>query len=119
MYLPRSTPPGQAQLDPIHNSLIGYENEDERFITVDIHNSDSARAALEKLQTSAQVLVAASYLCPTTDAVPLKADTAVTKDLHFWGIGAPHTHTVVFKTPFVASAPRQGQFLRYPSCQEI
>jgi len=68
MYLPRSTPPSQVQLDLglIHDPSISYGNEDERFITVDIQNSDSARAALEKLQTSAQVLVAPSYLCPTS-----------------------------------------------------
>ena len=66
MYLPRSTPPSQVQLDLIRDPLIGYGNEDERLVTVDIHDSDSARAALEKLQTSAQVLVAASYQFPTS-----------------------------------------------------
>jgi len=66
MYLPRSTPPRQVRLDLTHDPLIGYGNEEERLATVDIHSSDSARAALEKLQTSAQVLVAAPYLCPTS-----------------------------------------------------
>lgn len=66
MYLPRSTPPRQVHLDLTHDPLIGYGGEEERFTTVDIHSSDSARAALEKLQTSAQVLVGAPYLCPTS-----------------------------------------------------
>jgi len=65
MYLPRSTPPSRVQLDPVHEPLIGYENE-ERFTTVDLHSSNSARAALEKLQTSAQVLVTTPSLCQTS-----------------------------------------------------
>lgn len=71
MYLPRSTPPSQAQSDPLN----AYGNEEDRFIAVDIHSSNSAGAALEKLQTSAQVLVTLSLsieLAPT-DAVPLKS----------------------------------------------
>jgi len=63
MYLPRSTPPRQVQFDLIQDSLISYGNEEEQFITIDLHSSNTARAALEKLQMLAQVLVAAPYFC--------------------------------------------------------
>lgn len=66
MYLPRSTPPGQVQLDLFHDPLPDYGDEGGQFVTVDIHSSNSAREALEKLQTSAQVLVAVSYPCRTS-----------------------------------------------------
>lgn len=66
MYLPRSTPPGQVQSGLIHDPLSDYGDEEGRFVTVDIHSSNSARGALEKLQTSAQVLVAVPCLCQTS-----------------------------------------------------
>lgn len=56
MYLPRSAPPCPVQPYLIHDPMTDYEDEEERFITVDLHSSGSARGALEKLQTSAQVL---------------------------------------------------------------
>ena len=108
MYLPRSTPPSQAQLNLIDDPLTGYGDEEERFITVDIHGSSSARPALEKLQTSAQVLVAVLISAKWTDGVPLKAGAAVTKDIYLWRFDTPHTHTVVFKTPFATPTPPQG-----------
>lgn len=58
MYLPRSTPPGQAQSHLIYDPLTNYGDEEDRFVTVDLHSANSAREALEKLQTSAQVPVA-------------------------------------------------------------
>ena len=62
MYLPRSTPPSEVQSHPIYDPLTGYRNQEERFTTVDLHSGHLARAALEKLQTSAQVPVATPYL---------------------------------------------------------
>jgi len=71
MYLPRSTPPRQVHLDLTHYPLIGYGNEEERFVTVDIHNSDSAHAALEKMQTSAQLTLPSPKIYTSGDSVPL------------------------------------------------
>ena len=62
MYLPRSTPPGRPQPYLIRDPLTGYGTEEEESITIDLHSSNSACAALEKLQTSAQVLVVTPYL---------------------------------------------------------
>jgi hypothetical protein len=104
-----------------HDPLIGYADEEEQLVTVDLHGTNSARAALEKLQTSAQVLVTATYLYRTnllSDVVPLKADAAVTEDIYFWGFHTTDTHTIVSKTAFATAAPRQGRFPRHSPYQE-
>ena len=62
MYLPRSTPPSRVPPYLIRDPLTGYGTEEEQYTTIDLHGSNSARSALEKLQTSAQVLVVTSYL---------------------------------------------------------
>ena len=69
MYLPRSTPPSQVQLDMI-NDPLAYGIEEDRFVTVDLQNSSPARAALEKLQMSAQVFITAPSLL-LTDVMPV------------------------------------------------
>lgn len=123
MYLPRSTPPSQVQLDLIHETPIDYGNEEERFTTVDLHSSNSARAALEKLQTSAQVLVTTPCLCQTSlrrlMRQLLKANVAITEDIYFWRFYTPDAHAFMSKTPFATSTPREGRFPIYLSCHEV
>lgn len=65
MYLPRSTPPSQVRLDLINDPLLGFGIEEDRFVIVDLKNSNSARPALEKLQMSAQVFIPVFYLRST------------------------------------------------------
>ncbi|KAF9792474.1 hypothetical protein BJ322DRAFT_1029441 [Thelephora terrestris] len=69
MYLPRSTPPSQVQLGLIHHPLLGYEQD--QSTTIDLHNSNSARAALEKLQMSAQLTLPSPKIYTSGDSVPL------------------------------------------------
>jgi len=54
-----------------------------------------------------------------TDAVPLKANAAITKNIYFWGFYTPDAHAFVLKTPFAAPTPPEGRFLRYLSCQKV
>ena len=111
MYLPRSTPPSRPQPYLIRDPLTGYGTEEDESITIDLHSSTSARAALEKLQTSAQVLVAIPYLYQenlarlTLDLS--KADAAGAEDISFWGLYTCDTHAVVSETPLITAAPRQ------------
>lgn len=70
MYLPRSTPPAQIQPGLIHDPLLGYEIED-RFVTVDLHGSNSAHAALEKLQMLAQLTVPSPKIYTSGDSIHL------------------------------------------------
>ena len=71
MYLPRTMPPNQVQPVLVQDPLLDYEIEEGRFATVDLHNSGSAQAALDKLQVSAEVsylsfLVPVRTLCKLT-----------------------------------------------------
>lgn len=122
MYLPRSTPPSRPQPYLIRDPLTGYGTEEEESITIDLHSSNSARAALEKLQTSAQVLVATRYLYQASLArltlYPSKAHAASTEDISFWGLYTPRAHAVVCETPLITATPRQVRFPRHSSYQE-
>jgi len=71
MYLPRSTPPSQLQSGLIHDPLSDYGDEEGQFVTVDIHSSSSARGALEKLQTSAQLTLPSPKIYTSGDSIPL------------------------------------------------
>ena len=122
VYLPRSTPPSQVSsyLGLIHDPLIGSGNEEE-LVTADL-STNSARAALDKLQTSAQVFRTAPYRSQQSSCQLMRclliADDAVTKDIRFWRFNSPDAHAVVFETAFATAAPRQGRFLGYLSHQE-
>jgi len=71
MYLPRSAPPCPVQLYLNHDPMTDYENEEERFTTVDLHTSNSARGALEQLQTSVQLTLPSPKIYSSGDSVPL------------------------------------------------
>jgi len=122
MYLPRSTPPSGIQPYLIRDPLTDYGTEEEESITVDLHCSNSACAALEKLQTSAQVLVAIPYLYQAglgrLTSYPWKADAAGAKDIPVWGFHTPDAHAVVFETPLITATPREVRFTRSPTYQE-
>lgn len=121
MYLPRSTPPNQVQVGLINDPLLGQAIEEEdRFVSVDLHGSSSASAALEKLQMSAQVILTA-HRPPAfrqLTGCPFKANAAVAKNIHLWRFNTPHAHPLVLKTPLVAPTYHQGRFPGYPSYQE-
>jgi hypothetical protein len=55
VYLPRTMPPNQVQPVLVQDPLLDYEIEQARFVTIDLRNSDSAQAALDKLQVFAEV----------------------------------------------------------------
>ena len=122
MYLPRSTPPSRPQPYLIRDPLTDYGTEEEESITIDLHSSDSARAALEKLQTSAQVLVATPYIYQaslTRLTLDLsEADAAGTEDISFWGLYTRDAHAVVFETSLITAAPRQVRFPGHSTYQE-
>ncbi|KAF9653179.1 hypothetical protein BDM02DRAFT_3183134 [Thelephora ganbajun] len=71
MYLPRSSPPGRPQSDLIHETVMGHQDEEERFVTVDLHSSSSARAALEKLQMSAQLTLPSPKLIAKAESLDI------------------------------------------------
>lgn len=71
MYLPRSTPPNQLQLGLVHDPLLGYGFEEDRFVTVDIRSSSSAHEALEKLRMSAELTLPSPKIYTSGDSVPL------------------------------------------------
>lgn len=73
MYLPRSAPPNQPQLGLVHDPLLGYGIEEDRFATVDLRSSSSAHAALEKLQMSAEVFIALPICAKSIDVTFTKS----------------------------------------------
>ena len=121
MYLPRSTPPSGVQPYLIRDPLTSYGTEEES-ITIDLHSSNSACAALEKLQTSAQVLVATPYLYQASlDRLmlyPSKGDASGAEDISFWGVHSPDVHIVVFEAPLITATPCQVRLPGYSTCQE-
>lgn len=76
MYLPRSTPPNQAL---INDHLLGYGTEEDRFVTVDLQNSNSARPALGKLQMSVQLTLPSPKIYTSGDSIPLTLTLSCSK----------------------------------------